>query len=125
MFWFQTLKYTFPLKYLSPINDAFSGLYNRAKLVFRIGKKETDLKTEEIINNPNRSSNANIQQRDIEMNPINNIHNRIVESNPQSFNENITNLPNQNIGSDYPDNSLNKYPKLDNNEKKGFEENLD
>jgi len=121
MFWFQTLKYTFPQQYLNPINDAFSGLYNKAKLVFRIGKKETDLKKEELINNPNRSIKANSQPRDIEMNPINN---NIHDSSPHTFNEKTTYLPNQNIRNNYEENSLN-YPKSDNNKKKGFEENLE
>ena len=75
-----------------------------------------------MINNPNRFSNANIQARDVEMNKINDI--RIDVAIPQKLNENNSNIPNQNLRSDYSDNSMN-YPKLDNNLKKGFEENLD
>jgi len=117
------LKYTFPQKYLSPINDAFSGLYNRAKIVFRIGKKETDLNTEEIINNANRSIQNNIQPKDIEMNPI--INNRINDINPQNFNNrNNNNYSIPNDRNEFQDNSVN-YPKLDNQKNKGYEVNLD
>lgn len=92
--------------------------------MFRIGKKETDLKTEELINNPNRlSNNSTNQQRDIEMNPINN-NNNVNIVNEQNLIDNNSNYPNQNLANEYQENSLN-YPSLDNNQKKAYEENLD
>lgn len=96
-------------------------MFYRAKIFFKIGKKETDLKAEELINNPNRSNHTINQPKDVEMNPINNIRNN--DNNIQDINIKFNNN-NQIINKEIDENSINyPYPKLVN--KKGFEENLD
>jgi hypothetical protein len=49
------LKYTFPAVYLAPLSDAFSGIVDKAKKVFKLGKKETDIKEEAAVQNKNES----------------------------------------------------------------------
>jgi hypothetical protein len=48
------LKYTFPAVYLDPISQVFSGAVEKVKKVFKLGKKETDIR-EEANNLPNRN----------------------------------------------------------------------
>ena len=40
------MKYTFPAVYLSPISQVFSGAVEKVKTVFKLGKKETDIRQE-------------------------------------------------------------------------------
>jgi len=46
VFWTNSLKYTFPPQYIEPIYETFSGVINKLKLKFKIGKPETDIKKE-------------------------------------------------------------------------------
>jgi hypothetical protein len=46
VFWTNSLKYSFPPKYMEPIYDAFSGAMTKVKTVFKIFKKQTDLRSE-------------------------------------------------------------------------------
>jgi len=68
--WFQILKYTFPSNYLLPIYDAFIGLFDKAINIFKIGKKETDIKTEVLLNNPNSIIDDNNQKKKNYINDI-------------------------------------------------------
>ena len=46
IFWINSLKYTFPAIYLDPISQVFSGAVEKVKTVFKLGKKETDIRQE-------------------------------------------------------------------------------
>jgi len=95
IFWFQTLKYTFPSLYFIPLNEAFTGIFNRARHIFKFGKRETDIRTEEMINNNSKLGKDNINQnKDMEKNPINNFGNNQTNNNN---NKNIYNKTSQNI----------------------------
>lgn len=46
IFWGGSLKYSFPVSYLAPITDAFSGTINKAMIRFKIKKPPTDIQKE-------------------------------------------------------------------------------
>ena len=56
IFWINSLKYFFPTAYLDPITQVFSGAVEKAKRVFKLGKKETNIKEEAAIQNRNAES---------------------------------------------------------------------
>ena len=98
MFWFSTLTYIFPKKFADPITDGFYGLFDKTKAFFKFGKKETDLKSE------------NLTDKNLENKPIINSNaNLDVENRNQNDNKAFNNA----------------YPSLDDNKKTPDEENLD
>jgi hypothetical protein len=54
------MSYIFPKKYIDPITDGFYGMYSKIKTHFKFGKKETDLKSEDLNN-----KNLNIENNPI------------------------------------------------------------
>ena len=101
------MKYTFPLIYLGPINDAFSGLFNRARIFFKIGKKETDLKKEAMMMDDGADNRVNSQGI-----PLNNINNQEINPINNNLGNNVNNPGLENAQNDYNNqhNSMN-YPK--------------
>ncbi len=120
------MKYTFPHHYLSPISDAFSGLFNRTKAFFKFGKKETDLKAEEIINNKNTNQNSNMgaQIKDLEINPINNKNNDNLNPHLDLNYRDYQNQQHSNLYGKRIDNIAVNYPNIS-NKNQDYEENLD
>ncbi len=118
------MKYTFPETYLEPINQTFSGAFEKLKLRFRLKKKETDIKQEAAIQNPPSQNNSNNQHGEFQSNNVNpdNIHIEIGESNQNKYIVNNNNLNNNNMNN-------NKYNYPGNNNHDNYldqqEENLD
>lgn len=46
IFWGGSLKYSFPVSYLAPITDAFSGTVTKAMIRFKLKKPPTDIAKE-------------------------------------------------------------------------------
>lgn len=81
VFWFSGLHYIFPKKYIDPITDAFYGLFYKTKAAFKFGKKETDLRNEDLMNknqqennpiNPPKNANQSMERKDNKDNGFNN-----------------------------------------------------
>lgn len=105
VFWFSALNYIFPKKYLDPITDGFYGMFEKTKTFFKFGKKETDLKSEDLMtknqeNKPIMNSNSNKNEQ--------------VDLNVENRNQNENAFDN-----------ANPYPRIDNSRNNADAENLD
>lgn len=93
--WSFSLKYILPKEYLEPILNAFDGLVGKAKKVFKIGKKESDIKKEFEVKGPEQPPHKLPEVKD-QIISNNSNTNTINQVNSNSINVNIEGINNNN-----------------------------